>query len=359
MNASIEKLLRAAVQAPSGDNTQPWQFEIIHAERRVDCRVDETRDPSPMNAGQRMARIAVGAAVENMLLTAEGVGLSARPTAPPSGSVAAITWDSPAETTPHKLSEVVFQRVTNRRPYDGRPAADAVIESLRESTPPLDGVNTFWICERSRIAAGAELIGRADALMFGDPSMRAAFLAKVRFDAPPTAEVEEGLCMASLEAAPAQRFALRLMGKIPDRLLKIGGVKRTFAALARKLVNSAAGLCVVTAPDESPATDVLVGRAMQRAWLALTACGLAAQPMMSLMVLDNTLQHGSPALIQALGRNQLLSMREQTRSLVPEAGSSRPAFLFRFGHAASPSGRTGRLPLEASVNELGSGKNGS
>jgi hypothetical protein len=86
---------------------------------------------------------------------------------------------------------------------------------------------------------------------------------------------------------------------------------------------------------------------MQRAWLALTEEGLAAQPMMSLLVLENALEHGPPVLVAALGRDRVSALGEQLRSLVPEIGPGRPAFLLRFGYAPAPGGRTGRLPLDA------------
>ena len=64
MDAILETLIAAGIQAPSGDNTQPWRFMVDSQARTIAAHVDETRDPSPMNSGQRMSRIAVGAAVE-------------------------------------------------------------------------------------------------------------------------------------------------------------------------------------------------------------------------------------------------------------------------------------------------------
>jgi hypothetical protein len=175
--------------------------------------------------------------------------------------------------------------------------------------------------------------------------MRRAFLGKVRFDEPPDASVAEGLSMASLELTAADRLALRLMPRLPDWLLKLGGVGRVFAEKARQLVASASGLCLVVAPDRTELTDLAVGRAMQRAWLALTRQGLAAQPMMSLCVLENVLEHGRPALVAALGRERVDALSARFRDAVPEVGAGRPGFLLRFGYAPAPSGRTGRLPL--------------
>ena len=74
--SAIDTLVRAATLAPSGDNTQPWSLEVNEEARRLAFFVNETRDRSPMNAGQRMARIAIGSAVENVLQAAKHNGWS-------------------------------------------------------------------------------------------------------------------------------------------------------------------------------------------------------------------------------------------------------------------------------------------
>jgi nitroreductase len=343
-NDPLEPLLSAAGWAPSGDNTQPWRYLVDAQAGQIALLVDETRDPSPMNAGQRMARIAVGAALENLLRAAEGQGWGVdwESASGPALALVRLTG-SPGATG--AVDEAIVARVTNRRLYEGHPVSAEVLDRLAEETPILDGVRTAWIVDRERIEALAPLIGQADALMFGEPSMRRAFLSKVRFDAPPDAPVAEGLSMASLELTAADRLALRLMPKLPDWLLKLGGVSRVFAEKARQLVASASGLCLVVAPDRTELTDLAVGRAMQRAWLALTRHVLAAQPMMSLCVLENVLEHGRPALVAALGRARVEALSARFRTLVPEVGTGRPGFLLRFGYAPAPSGRTGRLPL--------------
>lgn len=350
MTPRLETLLAAAVRAASGDNTQPWRFAVDPAAGRIALRLDPTRDPSPMNAGQRMARIAVGAALENLLRTAAANGWPAalEPAAPP--DLAAVRLADPAGD-PGRIEDVLARRVTNRRPYDARPVPADLLARLAAATPELDGVTTHWITDRPRLAALAELIGRCDAVMFGEPTMRRAFLSKVRFDRPDAEEVEEGLPLASLEVAGADRFALRLMPRLPGWLLKATGGLRVFAKKARQLVESASGLCLVVAPDDRPETDLAVGRAMQRAWLALTAEGLAAQPMMSLPVLENALANGPPELVASLGRERVRGLGEEFRKLAPEVGGGRPGYLMRFGWAAPPSGRTGRLPPRAVTDE--------
>src|SRR5262249_42555471 len=87
VSGKLAMLISAAVRAPSGDNTQPWRFKIDAKAGRITVAVDETRDPSPMNAGQRMARIAAGAALENILRTAQHNHWDAEPHTEAEGAI--------------------------------------------------------------------------------------------------------------------------------------------------------------------------------------------------------------------------------------------------------------------------------
>lgn len=352
---SLEDLVRAAALAPSGDNTQPWSFAVAESEAgsSIEIRLDPERDPSPMNAGQRMARLALGAALENLLLAARARGLDARPRVDVSGSTRVVVAFGRREPRPSGEGEeaaAIPKRVTNRKPYDAVPVDPSALARLRAATAAkvADGVvETSWITDRATLAAFADLAGRADAALFGERALRQAFLKSVRFDRGATEEVEEGMPVGALELSWVERLALPWMGRAPDWVLALAGSVRIYAAHVRRLVQSASGICVVTARDARPETDVEAGRALERAWLALASEGLAAQPMMSLLVLENIADHGlAPSLSPAL-RRKLDSFRQDLRLLlgVGETSLGRPAFLLRFGHAPPPTARTGRRHL--------------
>jgi hypothetical protein len=137
-----------------------------------------------------------------------------------------------------------------------------------------------------------------------------------------------------------------MLPKLPAWLLKMARIGPTFAKGNRRLVESASGFCLGLAPDDEPMTDLHVGVMMERAWLALTEQGLAVQPMMSLLVLDNVLAHGDETLQQAVGKSKLVSLRDDFRRFTSEFGPGRPAFLLRFGYAPPPTGHCGRRPPE-------------
>ncbi len=348
LDAACETLLQAAIRAPSGDDRQPWRFAVDSRTRSIAIHLDESRDTSPMNSGQRMARLAIGAALENMLCAADGLGWTVKLDAPRGGALATLRIEN-SDGTSGEIPPAILSRCTNRRVFDGRPLADDLVADLEHRVVAPEGLRIAWIHQRKHILSLADIIGKADALMLSEPSMRRAFLDNIRFDVPWNAEVDEGLSVASLELSAFDRIALRTMRHMPNWLLRLGGAAAKFAAAARRLVASSAGICILTETQSSVQSELQAGRALQRAWLALEERGIAVQPQMSIAILESVLHRGSAELLASLGRELANNLVREFRDLVPELGSSNLAFLMRFGYAAPPTARSGRLKLTSNV----------
>jgi hypothetical protein len=340
---AIDELVSVATRAPSGDNLQPWRFVADPASLRIAVYLDEDGDRTPMNSGQRMARIACGAAIENLIAGAPAYGYRAALVPAASPELARVTL------TPQRIDPVaanpIRERATNRKLYDGRLLAPAQLDALSAATPPLDNTSTHWIVDRPRILAFANLIARADRILFAQPRLRRAVLDNIRFGAP-AGRVDRGLSEPSLELGQTKLIALRALKNVPDRILTPGAFG-AMAAHTKALVASASGLCLVVTDDDTPMTDVAVGRAIERAWLELTREKLAAQPMMSLLVLAGVLDHGPRDLAQEVERAGTRELLLELAVLCPEIGAGRAGFLLRFGSASPPSDRSGRLPAFA------------
>jgi len=243
------------------------------------------------------------------------------------------------------IADAIRQRVTNRRVYDGRPVSSVNLAELQCATPSAEGIGVHWIADARMINSLSGLIGRADAIMFGEPSMRRAFLENVRFDLPVDALASEGLPLAALEVSAPARLGLRMLPLIPGALFTISGTAKMLGAKSRKLVLSASGLCLVVADQNCKHLAIRSGQSIQRGWLALTQKGLSAQPMMSLMVLNTALSFGTPELRTTLQRRGAATLLNEFKATLKAAGiEGEPQFILRFGSAPAPSGRTGRRP---------------
>jgi len=324
MEEHIERLLDAARTAPSHDNLQPWRF-VVDGDT-VSFGIDHERNASPDGT---MARIGLGAAIECACIAAARMGIVSRIQPPREGALVTMTLSEPKRLTDPDLSRA--RRATNRRLYDGRALDDATLRALRDAVPQRDLAQTHWF-GRERVRALGPLMEQAEELVMLVPAMRERALAAVRFDVK-----DRGLPLASLELSTAERAALVGLRK-PIGAGMTASAAKTMGSRARRLMESASGVCIVTTTGTDPMADVDVGRTAQRVWMALTAKGLAAQPMTTMT-----------SLAVAEPDDRITALLAAFRGAFPNVpADSRIAFLMRFGFADPPTVRSGRYPLEES-----------
>jgi hypothetical protein len=336
----IEGILDAACRAPSWGNSQPWRFHVDG--ETLSILVDRERQTTGSSAS---ARIAVGAALECALVRAGRMGATVRFETPRAGALVTITV-SGVKRIPEP-DKALVRRTTNRRPYDGRALDDATHEWLVGATPPLDGARTHWF-GRERVRVLGPLLEEAEVLYYGIPRLRALGLRAIRFDVRDRGEVSHGLSLASMELSAAERLAIDALRHTPGDGLAPAGALQKMGARARRLVESASGVCIITQPDtDDPAAAVSVGRCMQRAWLTLTRRGLVAQPMTTVQALGGVLGVEGSSLPEHERVEALLAKFVAAFPSVEKGASI--ALLMRYGWAPLPTMHVGRLPVGESV----------
>jgi nitroreductase len=336
----IERILDAARTAPSRDNRQPWRFVLDG--NVVSFAVDPARDLSPMNAGDRMARLAVGAALESALLRAGRMGAVVKVLPPRAGALVTVSIGE-AKRFPDPDKGFV-RRATSRRVYDARPLDDASVAALREATQPLETTRTHWF-GRERVRALGPIVEEVEAVFLGQARLREAALEALRFDVRDREEVAHGLSLGSLELTGPERIAMDALRRAPTV-----GVVAKLAARERRLVESASGVCVVTTKGTDAMADVNAGRAMQRAWLALARRGMTAQPMSTVPCLDAMLEATDGIPFDPAQRERVSAASAAFRAAFPSVEKdARIAIWMRVGWGDAPAVRAGRRPLEESV----------
>jgi hypothetical protein len=324
---------------------QPWRF-VVEGET-VSFLVDHERDRSPANAGGRMACIAVGAALECALLRAGRMGSAVRFLPPRPNALVTVAISQPKRVA--EPDKALVRRSTNRRLYDGRPLDDATFAWLQQATPPLDGTRTLWF-GRERVRALGPVVEQGEGVFFGEPRAREAALKAVRFDVRDNEEVDRGVSLGSLELSAAERAALDAFRRTPQDRLVASGAFEKMGAHARRLVESASGVCVVVTRGSEPAADVAVGRCMQRAWLALTRRGLVAQPMTAIPALEAMLETADREGHAMEQRDRAAAVVAACLAAFPSVEKgSRVAILMRVGKAPAPTALVRRMPLAESV----------
>ena len=289
-----------------------------------------------------MARIGIGAALECAFVAAARMGATVRFRAPREGALVEITVTDAKRLPDPDLSRT--RRVTNRRLYDGRALDDDTLRALRAATAQRDLAQAHWF-GRERVRALGPLVEEAEEAFWADATLRERALAAVRFDVKDREEVARGLSVASLELSTAERAALVELRR-PVGEGAAAAARKTLAARARKQMESASGVLVITTAGGDPMADVDVGRALQRAWMALTHHGLEAHPMTSIL----SVAQASAAPDADTVDNRVMQLLASFRRAFPNVpDGARVAMLVRFGWAEAPSCRVGRLPLDDSL----------
>ena len=345
----IERILEAARIAPSHDNLQPWRF-VVSGET-ISFLVDPERGRShggALGPAERVARIAVGAALECALLRAGRMGALVRVEEPAPGALVTVTITQPKRTP--EPDKALMRRTTNRRTFDGRPLDDATFAWLAEATPALEGARTRWF-GRERVRVLGPIVAEGEELFYADPAMREGAIRALHFDARDREEVKHGLSVGCLELTPAERLTLDAFRHTPADRLAAMGAFRKMGARAQRLVESASGVCVISVRSKAPEADVAVGRSLQRAWLALTRRGMAAQPMGAIPMLETALE-ADPGSAGLADPGPVAAVVGALRAAFPNfERDERVAMLMRFGWAPPPTSSVRRLPLEDSVGK--------
>lgn len=346
----LERILDLARWAPSGDNTQPWRFEILGDEHLLVHGFD-TRDHVVYDLDGHASQLAIGALLETMVIAASATGRSAtiqrRPDTPETHLLFDVCFRPEAGMTPDPLLPYIEARVVQRRPMPTRPLSAEQKQALSGSLP--EGYSVVWyegLAQRWRLAK----------FMFDN--------AKVRLTIPEAYAVHKSIiewgARFSTDKIPGQAvgvdpltarfmrwvmaswgrvgfFNTYLLGHLPPRLqLDLLPGLRCGAHFA----------LIASAPLISVDDYIAAGRAMQRFWLTATLLGWLIQPEMTPVIFTRYYRNG----LGFTKRIKALAMvKELNGRLIEMMGTRNLETLFfmgRLGYGPVPWARSIRHPLE-------------
>ncbi|HJU03626.1 MAG TPA: hypothetical protein VJ692_00635, partial [Nitrospiraceae bacterium] len=151
--AGLRRLIEAAIRAPSGDNCQPWSFQI-EGPRRIVIRTVPERAKSFFDYKSCATFLSMGAVIENMRIQAASEGGSIRVSSENDGEgcpravSVQLVPDTNDRVSPDRV-EAMFQRTVNRRPFLPRPVPASTLAQL--TADPVAQTRVRMITERSEI----------------------------------------------------------------------------------------------------------------------------------------------------------------------------------------------------------------
>lgn len=345
---AVKKIIEAGIQAPSGENAQPWKFKINGDKIFIFNRPD--RDSSLYNFNHFGSFVSHGAVIENIVIAASAHGYSARVNFFPdknSVDLTAVIQLDKIDIQPDPLSHSIFKRVTNRKPYNiktlNKKEKDAILSVNKE----LDCGKISIIEDREKIQLLADAVSVNERLLFENRNMHNFFFSHVRWTEQENHSVPNGFYLKTLELKPPQVVAFKLFRhwKILRFLNKFFSVSKFVAKENAKIYASSAAMIIITVPNNSPSNFIYAGRIMERLWLKITELGLSAQPLTGVFFLVNAVKAGqkdsfSPAQII------FLNNAYQTIENIFKVQNETMVMLFRIGLGEAPSAKAARFSLD-------------
>lgn len=280
----VEQLVQAGGMAPSMGNMQPWAF-MWHGNRLLLFR-DEARSMSFWDPQGRMAHLALGACMENVVLKAHEIGLEVRQNLGTGRLVAAFSFfrSEGKDRETHgsdRLAPFVAKRSTDRRIHPATALPDGFLARLAHEAAPPHGCQIHFLEDKTALAKLAGLCATAERLRILNPgSHHEYFKGQLRWTPEDAMEKGDGIDIATLAMQPMEQAALKMMAD--PRAMALSdqwGAGRAIGLKAAFLAASAPAMVLVSHQHDTLGAQLEAGRTVQRFWLAATAEGLAVQPM--------------------------------------------------------------------------------
>jgi len=343
-------VLELARWAPSGDNTQPWRFEVVDGHHFVVHGFD-TRDHCVYDLDGHPSQISLGALLETAAIAASGQGVALdvklRPGLPDRSPTYDCELRPEAGVVASPLLDSITRRSVNRRPFRTRPLRS-------DEKAALEGVlDTGWRIRWFETAGDKWRVAR---LMFAN--------AKLRLTTREAYEVHREIIdwgrRTSDDRVPDQALGvdamtLNLMRWIMQDWSRVRFFNRYLAGtwaprlqmdLLPSLMCGAHWVLLRPEPPQRVADYVEVGRMVQRVWLRSTALGLQQQPELTPLIFGRYVRNKIEFSRQPESLALAARLERRTRALL---GDELPLAVWfgRIGEAPPAPARSLRRSLES------------
>ena len=347
----IQYIIRAGIQAPSGDNAQPWKFSF--KDNTILLYLDKEADNSFFNISQIASIISCGAVLENMRIAASAFALNANINLLPSNTeddlMATIELIHNG-TSRDPLFASIWKRNTNRTFYEKKPIPSLVLNDLKKSISDISGAKIYFVIEKDELKKLAKIIYKTDRIRTENRSLHEYLGKMIRYSHKEAIETRDGLPLKNLEAGFAGEIFLKATRPwFIMNLMNKAGIGRMVALHSFQSIINSSGAALITVDGMTTKDFLKGGQALERLWLAITRHGLVMQPMTAITLFWLRWQIEGEKSFAKKHRKLLQDVWEEYQSLFQEVNFSRKGqvMLFRFGYGEEIKYRTYRKDVNS------------
>jgi len=351
----MEEILDAARWAPSGDNTQPWRFEIVDP-KHVVVHGHDTRDHCVYDLDGHASQLAIGCLLETLEIAASQFGLrvdtARRQEQPESRPAFDVRLVPDTAVSPHPLIPFIRERRVQRRAMGVRGLDAAEKQTLEQALSP--GYQVVWKEGWAQKWAMSRLMFANAYVRLTTPEAYLVHRAVIEWDS------QFSETRIPDQAVGVDRLTLKLMRWAMASWERVDFLNRYLMGtlMPRLQLDLLPGVAcgahfgiVATNPLATVDDFVAAGREVQRLWLTATRLGLQLQPEMTPIIFSRYIREGraftSTRRSTEIARDLAARLGDQFKSI----DLPRLAFLGRVGSGPAARARSTRLSLPRLMHE--------
>lgn len=348
LQTAIARILDLARWAPSGDNTQPWRFEILDDAHFI-VHGSDTRDWCVYDLEGHASQIAIGALIENIHLAASDEGMKAefdvRENAPETAPQIHVTLSKSSVSKSHLLP-FISTRTTQRRPLSTEPLNANERKRLEEAVG--DGHHVVWLDQAEQKWNMARVLFRNAHIRLTIREAYEVHRRIIEWDA------QFSTNYIPDKAVGLDPLNLKIMRWAMHSWTRVDILNRYFGAtvIPRLILDfipalrCAAHFLIIAKNRPNSLTDYLEGgRAMQRFWLTAASLDLQLQPEMTPLIFSSYTRREIAFCEDIKALRTAKTLKAKLDDLVGKENAAAAIFMGRIGHGPPPSSRSHRMPL--------------
>lgn len=344
------QILDVARWAPSGDNSQPWRFEIM-GDNHVVIHGHDTRDHCVYDLRGHASQLSLGTLLETVTIAATEHGMQThiqpRTGQPDTNPVFDIEFTKSPEIKPDPLLPHVSRRTVQRRPMSTRPINNRERQQLEAAAG--SDFHIIWLesfRDRLRIA---RLLSRNGGLRLTLPEAFKTHSSIIQWDSD---QSEDRIPAKAVGLDPVTMHLMRwAMGSwsradFLNRYMAGTLIPRFELDFLTGIACAAHFIIMAKEPPKTLDDFVTAGRSVQRFWLTCTRLGLQLQPEMTPLIFSSYVRNGVAFTDNVRSNRLAQKLAVQLAGFAAPEDIATAVFMGRIGTGDAQKARSVRLPLE-------------
>src|SRR3989338_153490 len=350
-NKLIKDILEMAVYAPSGENSQPWRFEV--KENIIYQYNIPDRDNYIYNYRQRGSYFAHGAVLQNIILLSETSGYEASIDLFPSSSdtnlVAKISLKESEKKVSH-LCDFIKKRATNRKKYKDITITIAQKEELKNIANEFEGISLLFVESKENKEKLSKVFSNNDRIMLENKILHDLIFDNICWTETQEKENKTGLYVKTMELETPQLAIFKLLKTWRiAQLFKILGMTK-FIAKENAKIYATGTFYLSILVDDKDSNYVKAGMLVQKLWLTITKWGLSAHPLAALPYLHDRVKNNDLKSFSFEHINLINDSYHILENIYKISDNKNVAMTLRVGDGGEPTALSSRMKPEIIFN---------